>query len=126
MICPLKTRNDAKIGIRNLASFGGVGGLFLCCVLFCGGCSLLPKKKKPQPAEAAPIRIGEVALVNNSSEFVLVDIGSGIGPRPGQALKTFRDGAETGVLTVSPESKRPFIVGDIVRGEPAAGDEVFQ
>jgi hypothetical protein len=55
---------------------------------------------------------------------VLVDVGSLYTPSAGTALKSFRNGVETGVLAVSPEKERPFIVGDIVKGTPQIGDDV--
>lgn len=101
--------------------------LLIIALLALPACGLLPRKKpKPKPLDNFPRKIGEVAMVNSSLNFVLVDVGSVVTPQTGQALKTFRQGEETGVLTVSPENKRPFIVGDIVRGAPEAGDIVFQ
>jgi hypothetical protein len=65
-----------------------------------------------------------VAVVNDELHFVLVDVGSLYVPQAGTALKSFSGGAETGILAVDPEKQRPFIVADIVRGEPKVGDEV--
>jgi hypothetical protein len=68
--------------------------------------------------------VGTVASVNEELHFVLVDVGSLYTPPAGTALKCFSSGAETGIIAVSPERERPFIVGDIVKGEPKVGDEV--
>ena len=40
--------------------------------------------------------------------------------------KCFRDGVETGVLTVSGERQGTHIIADIVTGSPRRGDQVFQ
>jgi hypothetical protein len=68
--------------------------------------------------------VGTVAVVNEELHFVLVDVGSLYVPRPGTALKSFSGGTETGILAVDPEKQRPFIVAEIIRGEPKVGDEV--
>jgi hypothetical protein len=102
------------------------------------GCALIPHKAKhaadtppvqPPPVAVvaiAPQRVGRVAMVNTELGFVLVDVGSLYTPAAGTALKSFRAGTETGVLAVSPEKQRPFIVGDIVKGTPQVGDDVEQ
>ena len=86
------------------------------------------KEKKPAETPAAavngPQRVGRVAVVNEDLGFVLVDVGTLYTPQAGTALKSFRNGVETGVLAVSPEKERPFIVGDIVKGTPQVGDDV--
>ncbi len=75
-------------------------------------------------APAGPRRVGTVALVNEELSFVLIDVGSLYSPQVGTALKSFSGGMETGILAVNPEKQRPFIVADIVKGEPKVGDEV--
>ena len=71
-----------------------------------------------------PRRVGTVAVVNDELRFVLVDVGSLYTPAAGTALKSFSGGRETGILAVDPEKQRPFIVADIVKGEPKVGDQV--
>jgi hypothetical protein len=68
--------------------------------------------------------VGTVAVVNEDLHFVLVDVGSLYVPQSGTALKSFSGDAETGILAVDPEKQRPFIVADIIKGEPKVGDEV--
>ena len=62
--------------------------------------------------------------MNAELGFVLVDVGSLYAPQAGTALKSFHGTEETGVLAVSPEKQRPFIVADIVKGAPKVGDDV--
>lgn len=96
------------------------------------GCALLkphkPRKRKPADSAALtvspPRRVGTVAVVNEELHYVLVDVGSLYSPAAGTALKTFSGDAETGILAVDPEKWRPFIVADIVKGDPKVGDEV--
>ena len=100
---------------------GLVGGVFLA------GCA--SHKAAPGHREEGvvpgPRRVGTVALVNDEKRFVLVDVGSLYTPAAGTALKSFSPGgAETGILAVDAEKQRPFIVADIVKGEPKVGDQV--
>jgi hypothetical protein len=95
-----------------------------------GGCSILPHKKKQQAVQAEqgtePRRVGSVALVNEKLRFVLVDTGTLYQPAHETALKTFTNGLQTGVLSVSKERKPPFVAADIVQGAPGRGDDVFE
>jgi len=99
--------------------------LAVALVCLFSGCAW-QKHKHPQPAAvaSAPRRVGTVAVVNEELHFVLVDVGSLYIPSPGTALKTFSGGAETAILAVNPERQRPFIVADIVKGQPKVGDQV--
>jgi hypothetical protein len=65
-----------------------------------------------------------VAVVNEELHFVLVDVGSLYVPGAGTALKSFSGDKETAILAVDPEKQRPFIVADIINGDPKVGDEV--
>jgi len=85
------------------------------------------RPRPPHPAAGVapgPRRVGTVALVNDDLHFVLVDVGSLYTPAAGTALKSFSGTKETGILAVDPEKQRPFIVADIVKGEPKVGDQV--
>lgn len=97
-------------------------------------------KRKPVP-KAVPIRfpktdpsdpkgkrrqIGKVLLVNSEGGFVLIEIHGVAPPEPGLALKCVRDGADSGILTVSGERQGAHIIADIVTGTPRKGDQVFQ
>lgn len=106
-----------------------LAGLALAGALFASGCSILPHSRKPAAtasAPAGPRKVGTVAFVNNDLHFVLIDVGSLYIPASGQALKTFTGATESGIVSVSPERKRPFISADIVKGAPQKEDDVFQ
>jgi len=100
--------------------------LALCGGAILSGCAF--RKTRPQHKNAVipsgPQRVGRVALVNDDLHFVLVDVGSLYTPAAGAALKTFAGGKETGILAVDAEKERPFIVADIVKGDPHVGDDV--
>jgi hypothetical protein len=98
-----------------------IGGMFIF-----SGCALWGHRRSSAaaPAPPGPHRVGTVAVVNEELRFVLVDVGSLYVPQAGTALKSFSGSAETGILAVGPEKQRPFIVADIVKGEPKVGDEV--
>jgi hypothetical protein len=107
------------------------------------GCSSAEKKGDmdasatvvmPTPTPRPPgsyEKLGEIVLVNEVAGFVLVDVGPYI-PPDGEALKAFApevqpgETGESAVLTVSIERARPFVVADIVSGEPARGDVVYR
>jgi len=93
-------------------------------MLACGGCAFRHKK---QPVPPPPVHrvVGTIVTVNESLHFVLIDSG-GVPVAVGTALKSFTNGAESAVLSVSPEQKPPFIIGDIIKGTPLSGDQVMQ
>jgi hypothetical protein len=115
--------------------FASIG---LCTVLVLGmpGCAPIEvgklfkskKKKDDTRVERAtvPERVGEIVLLNEEAKFVLVDLDRGIPPDSGTALKVMRQGVEVGVLALGDVRRRPFIVADIVRGNPQKGDVVYR
>ena len=86
------------------------------------------KPKDPTPVERAkvPERVGQIVLLNEEARFVLVDLDAAALPEAGTALKVVRDGVEVGILALGDVRRRPFIVADIVKGEPQKGDLVFR
>ena len=100
---------------------------FLAVTLGVAGFGCATKPKRP-PAAGVPVPhlVGTVELVNEPLGFVLIDAGSLYLPGAGKALKCFSNGTESGVLTVSPERKGPFVTADIVKGSPHKGDQVFE
>ncbi|MEI6872136.1 MAG: hypothetical protein WCL08_07630, partial [Verrucomicrobiota bacterium] len=84
----------------------------------------------PQSKTAQPFtpRLGLVSLVNNSSDFVLIDIGTAPAPAQGTRLQAYspRGGAPAAELSVSNYQRRPFLIADIISGDPKVGDSVVQ
>lgn len=107
-----------------------------CCALFsaCFSLSKKPQAVRPQilgftnvvdgPRE--PRLAGHIVMVNSDAKFVLIESDVWTAPPEGTALKCMRYGAETAILTISPERRGTYIVADIVKGSPQRGDEVFQ
>ena len=85
-----------------------------------------PKENPTDAAKAKRRQVGTVLLVNAESGFVLVETHGAARLESGQALKCLRDGADSGVLTVSGERQGTHVVADIVTGTPRKGDQVFQ
>gem|GEM_PF-3990237 len=81
--------------------------------------------KTPQPYTA---RLGLISLVNNSSDFVLINIGTAPAPPPGSRLQSYspRAGSTAAELSVSNYQRRPFLIADIISGDPKVGDSVVQ
>jgi hypothetical protein len=113
-----------------------LASISLCVVLALGtpGCALVAnllkskKKKDDTRVERAtvPERVGEIVLLNEDARFVLIDLETGNPPEAGTALKVMRQGIEIGVLALGDVRRRPFIVADIVKGEPKKGDLVYR
>ena len=109
----------------------------LCLCTGCASNAAKSRKKKQQlsgdPSSPAQSQqqaqhrlVGTIVSVNEEQHFVLIDTESSYAAPVGAALKSFTDGNETAVLTVSPEAKPPFMIADIVSGAPQKGDQVFQ
>ncbi|MGC3990558.1 MAG: hypothetical protein QM796_12930 [Chthoniobacteraceae bacterium] len=114
-----------RLSPRNCMILAGSLGL----IVMLGGCAVFHKKKPQKPAaseESKPHPIGTVTLVNEDLKFVLIDVGPSYLPQRGQAVKTFTNGQESGILAITGERQPPFIAADIVKGSPQKGDDVLQ
>lgn len=96
----------------------------ICGLILLSGCAFHSRKRPDADLVPGPRRVGTVAVVNEELRFVLVDVGSLYTPAAGTALKSFSGGTETAILAVDAEKERPFIVADIVKGQPKVGDQV--
>ena len=102
------------------------------CLCLAAGCASKPQKSKkdanPQKTASAPVHrlVGTIVMVNTEQNFVLIDTDTSAPAEDGTALKSFSNGTETGVLTVSPQHRPPFMIADIVSGSPQKGDQVFE
>ena len=84
---------------------------------------------------AKETRVGEVRVIGGARRFVLIEISSRPDLpllAPGLELRSRMPagsvaygGEETATLRVSPERRQPFIVADVVSGEPHVDDPVF-
>ena len=82
--------------------------------------------KKPDNNSEAKYFIGEICLVQESLEFVLIK-SSKLKPRKGTVLHVMSEGgvSSKAKLSVSPERRAGFLIADILDGEPSLGDWVF-
>ncbi len=75
------------------------------------------------PIKAPPVVVGKVALVRADAGFALVQTAAKL--ETGETLTSRdKDGAATATLKVSAEKKQPFIIGNIAKGTPKAGELV--
>jgi len=97
-------------------------------LIFSGGLGCAQTRSTRALSLPAPAYIGDVAVINFSSKFVLIDTSSGISPAVRDMELTVRnlEGIETARLKVTPEGKRPFIAADIVSGTPSRGERVYR
>lgn len=72
-----------------------------------------------------PAFVGTIWLVNQESQFVLIDNGLLPTPPSGLVLKSYTNGAESAELVTSAIRKRPFTIADIKQGTPQRGDRVY-
>ncbi|MCX6974931.1 MAG: hypothetical protein NTZ94_11685 [Verrucomicrobia bacterium] len=83
-------------------------------------------KKTPPPPLATPIDwTGVIRLVNEDERFVLIQAQGGRGVIAGEKYLCIRDAAETGVLRMTALRNPPFLIADILSGDPLAGDKVY-
>ena len=93
------------------------------------GCRSLQKQSQAPTGHTppeAPRLVGTVTLVDEPGRFVLIDGGFLPPPSAESTLETFTAGAESGVVKVGADRRRPFVIADIVKGAPRKGDQVFQ
>lgn len=86
-----------------------------------GGSSAAQKTQTPDVWRP---RLGKILVVKEKLEFVLIDIGTAPAPEAGTKLLAYTDANPSAELAVSAFQKRPFLIADIVSGEPKAGDAV--
>ena len=83
-------------------------------------------KKAPPPPSATPIHwTGVIRLVNEAERFVLIQSQSSSAVTPGEKYLCIRDTTETGVLRMTALKNSPFLIADILSGDPLAGDRVY-
>jgi hypothetical protein len=105
------------------------------CLPACMGLGLgRGDEQEPAPEIAAPgkvdlaekrVFLGNVSLVNERSQFVLIKTPVNQRLQAGMPLESFRDGQLSGELLFSPEQSYGFMTADVSRGAPAVGDEVY-
>ena len=82
-------------------------------------------KKETTPPVASPVQwAGEIRMVNVAENFVLVESPSANSTIPGEKYTAIRDSQETGVVRMTSLRNPPFLIADIVSGDPSPGDKI--
>lgn len=102
----------------------------LLLALALSGCMLLSfgknKRKAKKQEEAGPIRVGRVALVNSDERFVLIEAAMVQPPVAGTLLRAYHGSAVSAELKATGVRRRPFLVADLVSGNPSKDDVIMQ
>lgn len=89
-----------------------------------GIANIFPKKAKP-PAAVTPPWAGEIRMVNSAERFVLVESGSSASAIPGETYIAIGKNTETATLRMTALKNPPFLIADILTGDPSAGDKIY-
>jgi len=82
--------------------------------------------KKTRPPMALPIQwAGTIRMVNVAEKFVLIESNPAIPAVPGEKYLSVQGGRETGALLMSSLKAPPFLIAEILSGEPSADDKIY-
>ena len=91
-----------------------------------GGLGKFLPKKKPRPPAATPVNwAGTIQLVNTAENFVLIESESATPVIPGEKYLSVQNGRESGTLRITSLKAHPFLIADIVSGNPSTGDKIY-
>ena len=68
---------------------------------------------------------GTIRMVNTAENFVLIESESASPVIPGERYLSVQDGRETGTLLMTALKAHPFLIADIVSGQPSTGDKIY-
>lgn len=139
-ICILTNANRAFLeGLHRIAGMIRLSArlcVLLLCLLFGPGCASLGKRagsknvaateRATAEASRGPHLVGRIALVNESDRFVLIDAASAPATRLGAIWRAYTGDAISAELRATDVRRRPWVIADIVSGEPQKGDTVIQ
>ena len=63
-------------------------------------------------------------MVNIAENFVLLESNSSVSAIPGEKYLSIRDSQETGAVRMTSLRNPPFLIADIVSGDPSPGDKI--
>ena len=63
-------------------------------------------------------------MVNIAENFVLLESNSSVSAIPGEKYLTIRDSQETGAVRMTALRNPPFLIADILSGDPSPGDKI--
>ncbi len=82
--------------------------------------------KKMRPPTALPIQwAGTIRMVNVAEKFVLIESNPAISAVPGEKYLSVQGGRETGALLMSSLKAPPFLIAEILSGEPSTNDKIY-
>jgi hypothetical protein len=91
-----------------------------------GGFDKFLPKKKPSPPAATPVKwAGTIQLVNTAEKFVLIESESATPVIPGEKYLSVQNGRESGTLLMTSLKAHPFLIADILSGNPSTGDKIY-
>lgn len=83
-------------------------------------------KKKPAPPVATPVNWGgTIRMVNKNENFALVEAESATPCVVGEKYICVRNGRESGTLMITSLRAHPFLIADILGGDPCDGDKIY-
>jgi hypothetical protein len=83
-------------------------------------------KKKARPPVAMPVNwAGTIRLVNVAENFVLIESESASRVFPGEKYLSVQNRRESGTLLMTSLKAHPFLIADIVSGNPSTGDKIY-
>jgi len=88
---------------------------------------LIPKTaKKLKPPIATPVQwSGTIRMVNASENFVLIEQDAHLAEHPGEIYTAVENGQEKGKLKMTSMKSFPYLIADIVGGDPKVGDKIY-
>ena len=85
---------------------------------------LIPHKPKP-PVATTPQWAGSIRMVNTAENFVLIESGAMAAIVPGETYFSVGSGSETASLRMTSLKNPPFLIADIISGNPSPGEKVY-
>lgn len=83
-------------------------------------------KKKPSPPVATPVNWGgTIRMLNKNENFALVEAESATPCVVGEKYICVRNGRESGTLVITSLRAHPFLIADILGGDPCDGDKIY-
>ena len=85
---------------------------------------LIPHKAKP-PIATTPQWLGSIRMVNTAENFVLIESSTMSSAVPGETYLSVGNGAETASLRMTSLKNPPFLIADIISGNPSPGEKIY-
>ncbi len=120
----LKMRNGSYYALRWICLLGIL--LLACCKSlssYDNSPSSPPKSEDHFTMALSQNALGTVTVINQLHHFVLLNTRSC--PPPGTFLACISGSQQTALLRVAPPSRPPFLIADIIQGDPTIGEKVF-